>query len=122
MNRFARSRSSRRDDQGMVTAEAAMVLPVLLLVLGLMITVVVTLSAKIKILDASREAARLAARGEGTSAAVAAGERLGPAHTTVEIRDRAHWVEAVVHAQIRPFSRLPGFTVTATTLAEREEP
>ena len=116
MNRYARG-----TDEGIVAVETALVIPTLLFVVALAVTLVMTLGAKMSVLDASREAARLAARGESTSEAVAAGRRLAPSHSTVRLVDRSHWVEAVVSAKVRPFRALPAFTVTASTLAERED-
>lgn len=118
-----RTRRPRGDhgDRGVVAVEAALAVPVLLLVLALAVAVLMTFAAKMSALDASREAARHAARGESTSEAVAAGRRLAPAHATVRLVDRAHWVEAVVRAEVRPFRGIPGFTVSASTLAERED-
>ena len=121
MNRTRPPHRRRPNDAGMVTAEAALAIPSLLFVLALAMTLVMTLGAKMSVLDASREAARLAARGETTSAAVAAGRRLAPSHSTVRLVDRSHWVEAVVTAEVRPFPALPSFTVRASTLAERED-
>jgi Flp pilus assembly protein TadG len=114
-------RTSPRGDAGVVTVETVMVLPVLFLLLSLMIATLAVVHAKMSAVDASREAARLAARGE-SAAAVAAGQRLGPQHATVELRDRSHWVQAVVTAKVRLFGTLPPLTVSASTLAEREEP
>jgi hypothetical protein len=91
-------------------------------VLGLVLGVVVALGAKVKVLDASREAARMAARGESTSQAVAAGKRLAPNGASVRLIDRSAWVEAVVSAKIRPFGLFPGLTLRASTMALRETP
>lgn len=110
-----------RGDEGIVTAEAAMVMPTLFLVLALALTVIATLGTKVKVLDASREAARSAARGDTTAEAVAAGRRVGPDHASIRLVDRSAWVEAVVSATIHPLGLLPGFTVTASTLAARED-
>ena len=110
------------NDDGMVTAEFAMLLPTVFLVLALVLTLVTTLGAKIKVLDASREAARVAARGDSTAAAVAAGKRLAPAGASVELVDRSAWVEALVSTEVRPLGLLPGFTLRASTLALREQP
>jgi Flp pilus assembly protein TadG len=120
MSRLARLRKARTDS-GMVTVEAALVMPVMFLLLSLMIATLAVVNAKMRAVDASREAARLAARGE-SAAAVAAGQRLGPQHATVVLQDRSHWVQAVVTAEVRLFGSLPPLTVSAATLAEREDP
>ncbi|HUR12936.1 MAG TPA: TadE family type IV pilus minor pilin [Mycobacteriales bacterium] len=114
-------RRTTGSEDGIVAVETALVIPTLMLVVALAVTLVMTMGAKMSVLDASREAARLAARGESTSAAVAAGRRLAPSRSTVRLVDRDHWVQAVVSAEIRPFRALPGFTVSASTLAERED-
>ena len=111
----------RRDESGLVATEAALVIPLLVLAACLAASVVVVLAARVGVLDASREAARLAARGESTAAASAAARKLAPPQATVRLRDRQHWVEAVVEAKVRPLRLLPTFTVRASTLAERED-
>lgn len=116
------TRRRPRGDAGMVTAEAVMLLPVLFLLLALLIATLSVVNAKMQAVDASREAARLAARGEPVAVAVAAGRRLGPQHAAVVLRDRSHWVQAIVTAEVKLFRALPGMTVTASTLAEREQP
>jgi hypothetical protein len=117
-----RSRRVRPDDHGIVTAEAAVVLPTLLVLLALAVTVLTTVGAKMKAVDASREAARIAARGDSNADAVRGGLRLAPKGAKVWLVDRSHWVEAEVRAEVRPFGMLPGFTIRASTLAEREGP
>jgi Flp pilus assembly protein TadG len=109
-------------EAGIVTAETALVIPTLMLVMALAATVVMTLMAKVQVLDASRAAARTAARGDSDAEALAAAQRLGPDGASVRLVDRSEWVEAVVSAKIRPFGLLPAFTVTASTLAAREQP
>src|SRR5688500_19315552 len=53
-----------RRDAGMVTAETAVVLPVLLLVLVCAVAAVTVVGAQLRCVDAAREGARAAARGE----------------------------------------------------------
>ncbi|HJX42614.1 MAG TPA: TadE family type IV pilus minor pilin, partial [Geodermatophilus sp.] len=52
----------------MVTAETAVVLPVLLLVLAAVVAAVVVVGAQLRCVDAAREGARAAARGEDPAA------------------------------------------------------
>jgi hypothetical protein len=118
VNRLSRS----QQDEGMVTAEAAVVIPTLFVVLALVLTAVVTVGAQMKVVDASREAARLAARGESTAVAADAGRRLAPQGATVTIRTRSESVQVEVRAKVRPFRLLPSFTLHASVLAERETP
>jgi Flp pilus assembly protein TadG len=55
----------RHLDDGMVTAELAASLPVLVLLLAFAISVVSVVGARVTVADAAREAARSAARGQG---------------------------------------------------------
>ena len=55
-------------DDGMVTAETAVVLPVLLLVLAGAVAAVVVVGAHLRVVDAAREGTRAAARGEDVAA------------------------------------------------------
>lgn len=114
--------AGRRSDAGMVTAEAALVLPSLMVVLALAVTVLVTVGAKIKVVDAAREAARIAARGDADAEASRAAVQLGPPGTKVTIRHRGHWVDVDVKAVVRPLGLLPGFNLATHTLAWSEVP
>ena len=116
------SRTDRSADEGMVTAEAAAVIPSLLLVLAIAVAALVTVHAQMRAVDASREAARLAARGESTRTASQAAERLAPSGARVVIRTRSGRVEAVVTARVHPLPVLPALTVRAATTAEKEQP
>ncbi|WP_194291596.1 TadE family type IV pilus minor pilin, partial [Cumulibacter manganitolerans] len=58
------TRSGVRGDRGMVTAETALALPALVIVLGGLLTVIVAVSAQLRCVAAAREGARAAARGE----------------------------------------------------------
>src|SRR5436305_1861879 len=59
-------------EAGMVTAETAVVLPVLLLVLAGAVAAVTVIGAELRCVDAAREGARAAARGEDPAAGAAA--------------------------------------------------
>ena len=68
----------RRVEAGAVTAETAMVLPLLVaFALGL-VWMVSLAAAHVRVVDGAREVARLAARGEGAGKAVAHGRRVAP--------------------------------------------
>lgn len=65
-------------DRGAVTAELAMVLPLLVaLTIGL-VWVLSVGAAQLRVIDAARETARAIARGDDVAAAVAVGERIAP--------------------------------------------
>ena len=57
---------TRRGDGGMATAELAVVLPVLVLLVAAGLTAISVLLAQLRCVDGAREAARAAARGEPT--------------------------------------------------------
>ena len=68
----------RRDQRGAVTAELALGIPVLVsLTIGLVWLLTIGL-AQVRMVDAAREAARAAARGDSESAAIAQGSRVAP--------------------------------------------
>ena len=67
-----------RDERGMVTAETAVVLPVLLLVLAGAVAAVTVVGAQMRCVDAAREAARAAARGEPVDVVHAIAARTAP--------------------------------------------
>ena len=117
-------RAAARGQAGAVTAEAAVVVPVLLaLVLGS--TWFVALAAtKVRVVDAAREVARVAARGEADGAAVAAGQRVAPSGTRFTVVRRGE--EVVVNASLRVqgpgglFDFLPPVTVDSEAVAAEE--
>lgn len=120
-----RTRETRRvgGDQGAVTAEAALVIPSLLIVLMLCLSLVVTVHAQLRCVDAAREGARLAARGEERADVVATAQRLGPDGAAVSVARKGEWVVVSVRATVRPLGRglrLPGFPVSAKATVEPE--
>ena len=104
----------RRDDRGMVTAELAACLPVLVLLLAVALSAVAVASARVRAQDAAREAARAAARSEGTSAGAVPG-------ADVRVATNGEVVSAVATVQAHllvPF--LPAVAVTEQAVAARE--
>lgn len=118
------SRSTR--DRGSVTAEAALALPVLLVVLAAAIGVLVCVASQLRCVDAARAAARVAARGDDAALVRSTAERLAPADATVELRDGGDTVEVVVSARVRPFGAalrlLPAIAVRGRAVAAVEQP
>ena len=106
------------DDRGSVTAELAVALPVLVLLLIAALSSVNAVLLDLRCFDAAREAARAAARGE---AGVAAGERVAPPGAVVSVQVRGDEVQAVVRMTVEPLGgRLPGFDIAATAIAAVE--
>ena len=109
----------------MVTAEAAMVIPVLLLVTIALAWLVTLGIAQVRCLDAAREGARLAARGEPPAAVTAAAKRAGPDGTRVFVDAGADTVTVRVEADVVPdvplLDGLPGVTLSAEATSAMEE-
>jgi len=108
-----------------VTAETAVVLPVLLIVLAMAVWVLACVSAQLRCTDAAATAARVAARGDSTAEAVSAGRRVAPGGADVQVTLVGDQVHAQVQTEVRPFgtalSGLPGFDVRARAVAARED-
>jgi Flp pilus assembly protein TadG len=104
-------------DRGSYTAELAAGLPALLLLLLAGLTAVIAVTTKGQCVDAAREGALAAARGEsGTTAA----GRVAPAGATVSVGG-GDLVTVTVRAPVRVLGNsLPTFTVDATATAARE--
>lgn len=123
---------------GMVTAELAVALPVLLLMLAAGFGAISVAASQVRAQDQAREIARLVARGDSSAAdLVDPGGWPGPsrpsdsgssdtsATTTagrvVSVTRSATQVRVTVRQTVRPFSRLlPAMTVAASAVAARE--
>jgi TadE-like protein len=112
---------SRRRDGGMATAELAVVLPTLVLVVAAGLTMVSVVLAQVRCVDAAREAARAAARGEPPNVVRSAAARAAPAAARVEVGGGAEEVRVTVSARAgRVGGLLPALRVSASAVALRE--
>lgn len=114
----------RLAEHGAVSAEAAVVVP-LLVALALVLVWLVSLAVtQVRVVDAAREAARSAARGDSEATAVSAGSRVAPDGATIEISSSGDEVEARVSAEVRGpgglLAFLPPVEVGSTAVAARE--
>jgi Flp pilus assembly protein TadG len=113
-----------QDDAGSVTAEAAVVLPVLLVVLAAAVWVLLCVAAQLRALDAAHLGARAAARGDGPGEASDIARRVAPTDAAVAVTRGDGLVEVVVTAQVRPFGQalrvVPAVTVRARAVAADE--
>jgi Flp pilus assembly protein TadG len=105
--------------QGMVTAELAVCLPVLMLLLGAALSMVSVAAAHIRAVDAAREAARAAARGDPAEATRLAGQaapgvRLAITSTATEVT-----ATATLHVTMIG-SWLPSVTIVERAVAAAE--
>ncbi|WP_448642233.1 TadE family type IV pilus minor pilin [Geodermatophilus sp. URMC 63] len=106
----------------MVTAETAVVLPVLVLVLAAVVAAVVVVGAQLRCVDAAREGARAAARGEDPAVVRAVTARAAPdgAVTTVSVEGAE--VRVTVSAEVVPVGPVRLGTGVGATAVARLEP
>jgi hypothetical protein len=105
-------------DRGSFTAEFAAGLPALMLLLFAGLTAVGAATTKGQCVDAAREGAVAAARGEQGAAAAA---KVAPDGATIDVGGDAETVTVSVRARIRVLGGgLPVLTVAATAVAARE--
>jgi Flp pilus assembly protein TadG len=114
----------RRQQTGAVTAEAAMVLPLLVAFAMGLVWILGVAVAQVRVVDAAREAARAAARGDSAGAAVARGRRVAPAGARFSISQGGDQVRVRVTAEIHGpgglFAHLPGVRVSSESVATEE--
>ena len=114
----------RRREAGSVTAETALVLPVLVaLTLGLVWLVSLAV-AQVRVVDAARETARAVARDESVSSAVDLGHAVAPDRADIRVDDSGSTVVVHVVARVRGpgglFAFLPGIDVESSSVAAKE--
>ncbi|MFC5265233.1 TadE family type IV pilus minor pilin [Kribbella qitaiheensis] len=95
----------RRGDRGTVTAEVAILLPVLVGVMILGLSMVGVVTANIRCIDAARDAARATARGEPLASAQHLGQRAAPPDSTITITQQDAEVQVLVTS--KPHLSLP---------------
>lgn len=105
----------------MVTAETAVVLPVLFVVLAAAVWVLACVAGELRCVDAARVGARAAARGDAAQAVTAATVVVAPDRAQVQVIRSGDQVTVLVRAVVRPFGaalgRLPGTPVAARATA-----
>lgn len=114
----------RRDQRGAVTAEAAMVTPVLVLVAVTLCWLTALGVTQVRAVDAARETARALARGDDRVTALALGDQVAPEGARITVDEGDGLVRVTVEARVRPpggLFVLPGFDARATAVAAREE-
>lgn len=112
---------SGRRDSGMATAELAVVLPTLVLVIAAALAMVSVVLAQVRCVDAAREAARAAARGEPAAVIRTAAVRAAPPGASVDVGAAGEDVRVTVSAQAgRVGGLVPAFHVSASAVALRE--
>ena len=109
-----------RRDHGMATAELAVALPAVVLVIVAGMTAVSVLTAQLRCVDAAREGARAAARGERPAVVREVVVSAGPAGAGLTVTGDDRTVTVTVSARSRAGGVLPSFEVTASAVALRE--
>lgn len=105
----------------MVTAEIAVALPVVVVLLGAALTAVAVVAAQLRCVDAAREAARAAARGEPAEVVRSLAAEAAPSDAAVEVSTGGDEVTVRVSARVRTLGGLlPSFRVSGSAVALRE--
>lgn len=119
------AKQRRRRDRGAVTAELALGLPILMAVTIGLVWLLSVGAAQIRVTDAAREAARIAARGDDVAMAVSTGQRIAPSGAEVAVAIGGEVVTATASAEVDGpgglFGFLPGVTVKAKSVSVVEE-
>lgn len=94
--RAGRARAVRGDERGTVTAELALVLPAVVMVLLVCCTLGAAVLGQVRCTDAARAAARAAAIGEPAAVVLAVAHDLAGPGARVSVAEDGEWVEVVV--------------------------
>jgi hypothetical protein len=106
----------------MVTAETAVVLPVLLLVLAGAVAAVVLVGAHLRCVDAVREGARAAGRGDDPASVAAVVRRAAPDGAEVTVTREGDEVRVGVRVEVAPLGPLPLRVPVSAEAVTRLEP
>ena len=109
-----------RSDAGMVTAETAMTLPVLVLLTLAGVAAIGVGQAQLRSADAAREAARAVARGDADAAAARARTAAGRPVTVLSTGSQGSDTAVTVRLALRPIGWLPPVTITETAVVASE--
>jgi Flp pilus assembly protein TadG len=112
---------SDRGCDGSVTAETAVVLPVLVLVVAVLLGLARVISGELAVEEAAGVGARAAARGESAGEVVRLASKVAPPGAAVSVERRDGLVTVRVSAALSPLGLaarlLPELTVTASARA-----
>jgi Flp pilus assembly protein TadG len=116
--------AARRDEAGAATAELAIGIPLLVALTAGLVWMLALGAAQVRVVDASREAARAVARGDDVAAAEALALRIAPGGAVVRVAVGDGRVVVTTRARVDGpgglLAALPGVTVSdeATALVE----
>jgi Flp pilus assembly protein TadG len=108
-------------DRGAATAELALGIPLLVALTAGLVWMLAVGAAQVRVVDASREAARAVARGDDVAAAEAVALRIAPDRARVRIELGDSQVVVTTSARVSGpgglLASLPGLTVSADAVA-----
>ncbi|MEV1009782.1 TadE family type IV pilus minor pilin [Streptomyces sp. NPDC049881] len=112
-------RSTRSCDRGYVTAESAIVVPALVLLLGAMLWGLGAVAVRLQCGDAARAGARAAARGETEADVTAVAAAVAPGGARIDVRRDGELYRVMVRAEtLGPGALALGVTGEAVAHAE----
>jgi len=114
----------RRSGRGSVTAETAVVLPVIVAVVLGLVWLISLGATHVRVVDAARETARALARDEQRSTAIELGARVAPEGARFSVQEQGSTVVVTVASDVHGpgglFRFLPSVVVDAEAIAARE--
>lgn len=114
-----------REESGAATAELALGIPLLVALTAGLVWMLAVGAAQVRVIDASREAARAVARGDDLAAAEAVALRIAPEEARVRIAQADGSVVVTTTARVSGpgglLASLPGVTVAAEAVALAEQ-
>jgi len=119
-----RSRSPLRTDRGAVTAETAVAIPGLVVLVMIFVWIILVITAQMRVVDAARAGARAAARGESTAQSAVIAEQAAPPGAEADVTRTGSEVRVAVRVEVRPpggIPLLPSISVDAVAYAAAEE-
>ena len=115
------TRPDLRADRGAATVEIAVALPSLVVIVMVAVAAVTVVTAQLRCVDAAREGARAAARGEGAAIVRDIAGQVAPGRASVTVTVEAGRVAVGVSTTIRLLSgRGPSITVVGRAVAAAE--
>ena len=121
--RRGRRPAHTRSDHGAVTAEYAVLLPTVVLVLVALVATAAVGVQQVRSQDAAGSAARILARGDGETAAAEAVRRMAGESTRLEHTEADGWVSvSVTHAGPGPLGWFDGVRLSAEASAPQQWP
>jgi len=109
-------------DRGAVTAEFAVLLPAVALLIAAVLVLASCAGAQLRCADAARAGARSAALGDPDSVVAEVAARVGGDGVLVAVRRSEEWVQVEVHRDLGPQLPVIGGITLGSVAAARVEP